>query len=62
VPAVVDHLFPSWSPDGNFLAVEQRAAGTDPNVFIVDLAGAGPERQRFKRLIVGRQPSWSQAP
>jgi Tol biopolymer transport system component len=62
MPAAVDHLFPSWSPDGNFVAVEQRAAGTDPNVFIVDLAGAGPERQRFKRLIVGRQPSWSQAP
>jgi TolB protein len=60
--AMVDHLFPSWSPDGNFLAVEQRTDGTDSNVVIVNTADAALQHEHVKRLIRGSQPSWSQAP
>jgi TolB protein len=59
---IVDYLYPSWSPDGNFVAVEQRANGPDSNVVILNKAAAGTKNQRVKRLIVGSQPSWSQAP
>lgn len=58
----LDHLFPSLSPDGNFLAVEQRAAGVASSIVVVDLVAAGPHHQRFSQLIAGGQPSWSQAP
>jgi TolB protein len=57
-----DYLFPSWSPDGNFLAVEQRAPGSDPRVVVVNLMSAGLKNQRINQLLLGEQPSWSQAP
>jgi TolB protein len=38
--AAVDQLFPSWSPDGKFLAFEQRAVGVDPEVVVVDISQA----------------------
>jgi Tol biopolymer transport system component len=58
----VDHLFPSWSPGGNFLAVEEHAPGSDPKVVVVNLTQHGLRNQRAKQLLLGRQPSWSQAP
>jgi TolB protein len=54
---VADQLFPSWSPDGNFLAVEERCPGTNSSVVVMDLAGS-----RLNLSIEGSQPSWSQAP
>jgi Tol biopolymer transport system component len=60
--AAVDHLFPSWSPDGNFLAVEQHALGSDPKVVVVNLTKTGLRNQRSNQLLLGSQPSWSQAP
>lgn len=60
--AEVDHMFPSWSPSGSFLAVEEHAPGSDPSVLIVNLTQAGTRNQRSKQLLLGSQPSWSQAP
>ena len=55
-------LFPSWSPGGDFLVVEEEAPDSDPKILIMNLTQAGPKNQRIKHLLVGSQPSWSQAP
>ncbi len=62
VEAAVDHLFPTWSPGGDFLAIEERVPGSDPRVLVVHLTQAGLMNQQSKKLLLGSQPSWSQAP
>jgi len=61
-PLIAVDLFPSWSPGGDFLAVEEDTPDSDPRVLIVNLAQADPKNQRIKHLLVGKQPRWSQAP
>jgi Tol biopolymer transport system component len=60
--ATVDHLFPSWSPDGNFLVVEQFRPGSDAAIVIVHITEQGLLQQRTKQLLLGRQPTWSPGP
>ena len=58
---VPDHLSPSWSPDENFLAIEERSLRSEGRIAIVNITG-NPSERLIKELIPGKQPSWSQAP
>jgi hypothetical protein len=60
--AAVDHLFPSWSPDGNFLVVEQFRPGSDAAIVIVHFTEQRLLQQRTKQLLLGSQPTWSPGP
>jgi len=56
------HRFPSWSPDQNFLAFEDRVDGSQPKILVVNLTKAGTASHSTTQVIVGSQPSWSSAP
>jgi Tol biopolymer transport system component len=56
------HRFPSWSPDQNFLAFEDRVDGSEPKILVVNLMKAGRASHSTAQVIVGSQPSWGSAP